>query len=85
MEDIRLIKTIIKLVEKGRTNLSQQIDKYLIPEQKDKKNNGEVSTPYLLRQEMLDKIPLDFWTVPRKVFEPCCGKGGFVIDIRLKR
>ena len=30
---------------------------------------------------MLDKIPVDFWTTPKKVFEPCSGKGGFVIDI----
>jgi len=30
---------------------------------------------------MLDKIPLEFWTTPKTVFEPCCGKGGFVIDI----
>jgi hypothetical protein len=30
---------------------------------------------------MLDKIPLEFWTKKRKVFEPCSGKGGFIIDI----
>jgi hypothetical protein len=30
---------------------------------------------------MLDKIPLKFWRKKRKVFEPCSGKGGFLIDI----
>jgi hypothetical protein len=30
---------------------------------------------------MLDKIPSEFWETPKKVFEPCAGKGGFVIDI----
>ena len=30
---------------------------------------------------MLDKIPVEFWTSPKKVFEPCSGKGGFIIDI----
>ena len=30
---------------------------------------------------MLDTIPKDFWNSTNKVFEPCVGKGGFVIDI----
>ena len=30
---------------------------------------------------MLDKIPLEFWTSIKKVFEPCAGKGGFIVDI----
>lgn len=49
----------------------------------DKLNNGEVTTPFILRQEMLDLIPLSFWQLykPIKIFEPCCGKGGFVVDI----
>ena len=53
----------------------------IIPSQNERKNNAEFSTPYELRNEMLDKIPKDFWTTPKKVFEPCCGKGGFVIDV----
>ena len=61
--------------------LSKLIDKYLIPQELEKKKNAEVSTPHALRQEMLDKIPVEFWTTPKKVFEPCSGKGGFVIDI----
>ncbi|ADO67506.1 putative methyltransferase [Cafeteria roenbergensis virus] len=61
--------------------LSKLIDKYLIPQELEKKTNAEVSTPYQLRQEMLDKIPLDFWSKKRKVFEPCSGKGGFLMDI----
>ena len=46
-----------------------------------KKSHGEVSTPYKLRQQMLDLIDDEFWTTPKTVVEPCCGKGGFVIDI----
>ena len=30
---------------------------------------------------MLNTIPIDFWTIPRKVLEPCSGKGGFLMDI----
>ena len=66
---------------KNTKNLSLIIDKYLIPNKNDKNINAEVSTPYKLRQEMLDKIPVEFWTTPKKVFEPCAGKGGFLIDI----
>lgn len=40
-----------------------------------------ISTPYELRKDMLDKIPEDFWTTPKRVFEPCSGKCGFLIDI----
>ena len=61
--------------------ISILIDKYLIPQELEKKSNAEVSTPFKLRQEMLDKIPVEFWTSTKKVFEPCSGKGGFIVDI----
>ena len=77
---------ITKLISKININpddgfKSKLIDKYLIPQELEKKQNAEVSTLYKLRQEMLDKIPDNFWSTPGRVFEPCCGKGGFVIDI----
>ena len=62
-------------------NLSLFIDKFLIPHENEKKQNAEVSTPACLRKEMLDKIPIEFWKTPKKVFEPCSGKAGFLIDI----
>ena len=80
----QLIKSIKEIFIDSKNNineLSKNIDKYLIPEELEKKNNAEVSTPYKLRQEMLNKIPNEFWKTPKKVFEPCCGKGGFVVDI----
>lgn len=61
--------------------LSKLIDTYLIPHELDKKNNAEISTPFKLRQAMMEKIPLEFWTTPKKIFEPCSGKGGFILDI----
>lgn len=30
---------------------------------------------------MLDLIPNEFWSEPRKVFEPAVGKGGFLVDV----
>ena len=83
-ETNQIIRTVKELFMKNINNskeLSKLIDKYLIPQELEKKTNAEVSTPYKLRQEMLDKIPKKFWRKKRKVFEPCAGKGGFVIDI----
>lgn len=57
------------------------IAKHFIPTQEEKKGNAEVPTPVSLVNEMLDKVPLDFWKTPKNVFEPCCGKGNFVLGI----
>jgi hypothetical protein len=38
------------------TKLSKLIDEYLIPQELEKKQNAEISTPYKLRQEMLSAI-----------------------------
>lgn len=83
-ETNQIIRTIKEIFMKNITNmkeLSSLIDKYLIPQELEKKTNAEVSTPHKLRQEMINKIPLEFWTSPLRVFEPCAGKGGFLIDI----
>ena len=64
--------------------ISELIDKYLIPQELEKKKNAEISTPYKLRQEMIDKLEeykSNFFKKKRTVFEPCSGKGGFLIDI----
>ena len=88
MEDNLQVKMVVELVKElfmksinNQAELSKLIDKYLIPQESEKKQNAEVSTPRQLRQDMLDKIPTDFWKSPKLVFEPCCGKGGFLIDI----
>lgn len=78
---IRTVKEIFMKNIKNNRELSNLIDKYLIPQELEKKSNAEVSTPFKLRQEMLDKIPIEFWKSIKKVFEPCAGKGGFIIDI----
>jgi hypothetical protein len=80
-EIVRTVKELFVKSVSNQNELSLLIDKYLIPQDIEKKKNAEVSTPYKLRNEMLDKIPIEFWTTPQKVFEPCSGKGGFLIDI----
>jgi hypothetical protein len=61
--------------------LRELIEKHFIPSNDEKKQNAEVPTPVKLVDEMLDKIPAEFWKTPKKVFEPCCGKGNFVLGI----
>jgi len=78
---IRTVKELfMKNIKKPKV-LSQLIDKYLIPQELEKKENAEISTPFSLRHDMLQKIPDIFWTSVHKVLEPCVGKGGFLIDI----
>lgn len=77
----KLIKNIYNKSDDDLNKLSKNIDKYLIPKQLEKEQNGEVSTPYILRNNMLDLIPDYFWSKPHKVLEPSSGKGGFIIDI----
>lgn len=78
---IRQVKELFCKNIRNSRELSIIIDKYLIPQDNEKKKYAEVSTPRQLRQEMLDKIPEEFWKEKRTVFEPCCGKGGFLMDI----
>jgi len=80
-ETSQIIRTVNELFMKNNRDLFNFIDKYIIPQELEKKSNAEVSTPFKLRQEMLDKIPIEFWTSKKKVFEPCSGKGGFIVDI----
>jgi hypothetical protein len=75
------LKEMFCIAKNNKDELSKIIDKYLVPQDIEKKENAEVSTPYILRKEMISKIPDDFWRSPRKVFEPCAGKGGFLLDI----
>ena len=83
-ETSQIIRTVKELIMKNIHNpreLSNIIDNYLIPQELEKKMNAEVSTPFILRQEMLDMMPPVFWKSIKKVFEPCAGKGGFIVDI----
>lgn len=61
--------------------LRELIEKHFIPTNDEKKKNAEVPTPVKLVDDMLNSTPLEFWKKPQKVFEPCCGKGNFVLGI----
>jgi hypothetical protein len=57
------------------------IEKHFVPSASEKTKNAEIPTPVALVDEMLAAVPVEFWRAPRKVFEPCCGKGNFVLGI----
>ena len=61
--------------------LRELIAKHFIPTNDEKKQNAEVPTPVKLVDDMLNAVPIEFWITPHKVFEPCCGKGNFVLGI----
>jgi hypothetical protein len=75
------IREIYNINNCSPLKLRQLIAKHFIPTANEKKDNAEVPTPVKLVDEMLDTIPLEFWSSPNKVFEPCCGKGNFVLGI----
>jgi len=62
-------------------NIRSLIEKYFIPSKNEQDENAEIPTPVKLVDEMLSKIPPNFWTDIHTVFEPCCGKGNFVLGI----
>ena len=43
--------------------------------------NGEVHTPVCLVDDMLDTLPVEFWTKKQTVYDPCCGKGAFQLGL----
>ena len=48
--------------------------------QYEKKVWAEFNTPQYLIDKMLNILPATFWQTPKKIWEPCCGKGGFVLS-----
>ena len=82
---IRLVKnSFIEAIDSNSFEFVKSVDLFLKPTEYERKRNAEISTPYVLRQEMLSVVPIDFWKTPKKVFEPCCGKIGFVYDVYCK-
>ena len=64
--------------------LMEYIESMYQPTILQKKQYAEVNTPKALRDDMLQKfvdyVP-DFFNYVHTVFEPCCGKGLFLLDI----
>ena len=83
-ETNQIIRTVKELFMKNISNskqLSELIDKYLEATELEKSENAEIPTIFKLREESLNKIPYDFWKTLKKIIEPGCGKGGYIVDI----
>lgn len=73
----------IKEIYKNANSLKRRelIAKHFIPSLEEYKNNAEIPTPVVLVDKMLDLVPIEYWTKVNTTFEPCCGKGNFVLAI----
>ena len=90
---LELVRTEFKKANNDLKVLSKLVDEYLVPTENEKQKNAEVSTPRELRIEMLRKLfeqiitRFDKNNIKKtikdgiKIFEPCVGKGGFVVDL----
>jgi len=57
-----------------------------IPSEEDIKSKGMVFTPPKLVNEMLDKLPVEFFTNASKtMLEPACGTGNFMVEFLKRR
>jgi site-specific DNA-methyltransferase (adenine-specific) len=81
-ENAEIVNSIREIYNSAPSDkLRMLIELHFVPSEDERKTNAEVATPTTLVEEMLDSIPVDFWKSPKRVFEPCCGKGNFVLGI----
>ena len=72
------------LIDKPK-ELLELINECLKPKEIEKKQFGEVFTPMILVNEMLDKLPKEVWTNKNlKWLDPCVGMGNFMISVYLR-
>ena len=65
--------------------LLELINDCLKPKDIEKKQFGEVFTPMILINEMLDKLPIEVWTNKElKWLDPATGMGNFPIAVYLR-
>lgn len=62
-------------------DLRKIIENHFIPTSEQRKKNAEIPTPVDCVDEMIDKLPIEYFKVKNKTLEPCCGKGNFVLAI----
>lgn len=66
--------------------LKQYYDNVLNKDKDSFKSTNDEPTPISCIEEMIEKIPNDFWNKSVRIYDPCCGNGNFhlVIYNRLK-
>lgn len=77
-----IVSRMMDIIRDATTDqLARFIDIYIGPNQNERGINVDVATPAELCKNMLDTLPSDFWTQERRVLEPCCGRGAFVLEV----
>ena len=61
--------------------LSSLIDENIKPKENDKIVLAEIPTLKELRGDMLFTLETHYWNKTIRIFEPCCGKGGLLVDV----
>jgi tRNA1(Val) A37 N6-methylase TrmN6 len=70
------------MILEKKEEISQFLEKNLEIDEKKKNKFGEVNTPEILIQDMLDKIPSNIWKDPiKKWLDPAAGIGSFHIFV----
>ena len=79
----QIINDIFELYDTNdHTKLRDLISNHFIPTEQQRRENGEISSLVPIVNEMLNSgFNKEDWKQIRKIFEPCCGKGNFVIAI----
>ena len=75
------VKTIFLENIDNSDKIIDLIDSHIVTKYLEKKYYAEVPTPKFIRKNILNKIPKNFWKSPKKIFEPCSGKGAFIVEI----
>ncbi len=61
--------------------LIDYVDSNIFTSDHDKQNYAENQTPKFIRQNMISYLPNNSWKNSMKVFDPCSGKGVFLLEI----
>ena len=71
----------IKKIYSDNNNVREQLANYIISSEKEKQNNDEYLTPPFLVDNLISKLPPLFLTKPKKIYEPCVGKGNILLGL----
>tara|TARA_B100001094_G_C18113307_1_gene762500 strand:- start:120 stop:1472 length:1353 start_codon:yes stop_codon:yes gene_type:complete len=71
----------IKQIYSENNNIREKLANYIISSDKEKQTHDEYSTPPFLVDNLISKVPPLFLTKPKKIYEPCVGKGNILLGL----
>lgn len=80
-KNIKLMKETFYLNIKNPIILHRMIQQYISTTEIEVKNFGNVSTPCEIINELFSNVPDKYWETERKIYDPCCGKGTFLLKV----